>query len=98
MDALVAPDAIKHVLLGSKEGRNSQWMDVRMDYLRLLWHIYRSDSGLVACRNILHNALLSHGVGYHAHGYSMRKEFSDHVIRHFPRFCRDVMDNLCVQV
>jgi hypothetical protein len=67
--------------------------------LRELWTIFRSETTLQACRNIIVSRLLSGGVSYadSGGGELVDEDFFDHCQRNFVTFARDVIDSVCVQ-
>lgn len=64
-----------------------------------LWTVFRSETTLQACRQVIVSRLLSGGIAYadERGGELVNEDFYDHVQRHFVPFARDVVDALCVQ-
>lgn len=72
---------------------------VSSSILRELWTVYRSETTLQACRQVIVSRLLSGGIAYvdGQGGALVDEDFFEHVQRHFVNFARDVVDSLCVQ-
>ena len=72
---------------------------VSSQLLRELWTVFRSETTLQACRQVIVSRLLSGGIAYvDERGAALvDPEFYEHVQRHFVSFARDLVECLCVQ-
>ena len=74
------------------------WMSLDMQFLTQLWQIYRTDSTVTACANLLRGRLVGLGVMFLSETSSTvpKEWFFEFVTKYYSKFCNEAMEQLIV--
>lgn len=82
-----------------KSKGDDEWKSIDMGFITQLWQIFRTDSTIAACTNLLKGRLVGLGMMFlPENAATVPKEwFYEFVTKNYSKFCNDVMEHLIVQ-